>query len=211
MPVHLQQGKERKVAVVFSCPGRHEELAGFPAAHLTGRNLDLLLSLLARELKRDDLTRGNITITNAWSRVEYRAKTGRSEATVQEVEGAENVKRLQRELEEVSDFIIFCGARAKAAARHLQLGRKPRLVFIRHPGLRGLSLMATDLRGERILAAELQASRGGKGARRASQSENTRRRLEVLVHSILSQLRDDPEAAAGQGYPAPASGPNEVR
>lgn len=193
--VHLQVGKERKVAVVFSCPGRHEELAGYPAAHSTGRNLDLLLSLLARELSRDDLTRGNITITNAWSRVEYRSKTGRSEATLQEVEGTDNVKRLQQELEEVSDFIIFCGARAKAAARHLQLRHKPRLVFIRHPGLRGLSLMATDLRGEPILAAELQVSRGSKEARRSIQAENTRRRLAVLVHSILKQLRDDPEAS----------------
>jgi hypothetical protein len=197
MPVHLQVGKEKKVAVVFSCPGRREELAGYPAARHTGRNLELLLSLLARELNRDDLSRGNITISNAWPRVEYRAKTGRSEATLKEVESADNVKRLQHELEEVTDFVIFCGARAKAAARHLQLGHKPRLVFIRHPGLRGLSLMATDLRGERILAAELQLSRGSNEAKRSIQAENTRRRLAVLVDSILKQLEDDPEASAG--------------
>lgn len=190
MPVHLQVGKEKKVAVVFSCPGRHEEVAGHPAAHSTGRNLETLLSLLARELNRDDLTRANLTITNAWPEVEYRARTGRSEATAREIRGAGNLQRLQEELEEVTEFIIFCGAKAKAAGRQLRLKHQPQLVFIQHPGLRGLSLIATDLRGERIVAAQSQPGAGQEG-RRALQSENTRRRLAVLVRSILRQLRGD--------------------
>ncbi|OGU06652.1 MAG: hypothetical protein A2075_08715 [Geobacteraceae bacterium GWC2_58_44] len=139
MPVHLQVGKEKKVAVVFSCPGRHEEVAGHPAAQSTGKNLDTLLLLLSQALNRNDLTRANITITNAWPEVEYQAKTGRSEATAKEVEGAGNIERLQQELEDVTDFVIFCGAKAAAVARNLRLKYRPKFVYMRHPGLRGLS------------------------------------------------------------------------
>lgn len=182
----MQVGKEKKAAVVFSCPGRHEELAGHPAAGATGKNLDTLLSLLSKALHRSDLARDNVTITNAWPGVEYPAKTGRSQATTKEVLAPENIERLQRELEEISEMVIFCGEKAAAAARHLLLKRQPKRLYIKHLGLRGLSLLGTDVQGETILAADVQVSAGGKTRIRG---DNTERRLAVLVDSVLAQLR----------------------
>lgn len=196
--VHLQVGRLNRVGVVFSCPGRHEEAAGYPAARATGRNLELLLALLGEALGRDDLTRENITITNAWPEVEYRERTGRTEASVREVLAPENVERLKRELDEVVELVIFCGGRAKALAPLLRLRHRPRMVFIKHPGLRGLSTIRSDADGHPIAAAGAVACAGGGAERRARQGENTRRRVAVLVASICQQLRDpQPDDQAG--------------
>lgn len=186
--VHLQAGRLNRVAVVFSCPGRHEEAAGHPAARGTGRNLDILLSLLGQALGRDDLNRENVTITNAWPRVEYRERTGRSEASEREVVSPDNVERLRRELYEVTDLVIFCGKRAAAVAPLLRLKHRPSLVFIKHPGLRGLSLIRTDAYGKEIVAAHAAACRDGRHGKTELQAQNTRRRLAVLVGSICEQL-----------------------
>jgi uracil-DNA glycosylase len=188
MSVHLQVGKQKKVAVVFSCPGRREELAGCPAAGITGKNLDTLLSLLAEALHRSDLSRENITITNVWPTVEYRARTGRSQATGKEACAPGNLQRLQGELSEITDLVIFCGERAREAARKLSLERKPKLVFIGHPGLRGLSSIHRDVAGEPIVAAARLPAAAIKSGKEMLQRENTRKRLAVLVHSILLQL-----------------------
>jgi hypothetical protein len=202
MPLHLQVGKQRRVAVVFSCPGRHEEAAGYPAARITGRNLDTLLMLLSKALKRSDLTRSNITITNAWPLVEYKAKTGRSQATAREIKAPDNLKRLEQELAEITDFIIFCGARAGAVSQELRLKNKPKLVLIQHLGLRGLSLIAIDVSGEPIVAADIQLSSGKKIHRKIVQSANTEKRLAVLVHSIVTQLKSPlPNKDAETGCP----------
>lgn len=187
MAIHIQVGKQKRVAVVFSCPGRYEESAGYPAAGATGKNLDALLKLLSIALNRSDLNRADITITNAWPQVEYRAKTGRSEATGKEVMAPENLVRLQGELAEISDLVIFCGKRAKAAAAQLQLKYLPKFVYIGHLGLRGLSTMNKDVKGEPIVAADIRA--GDKASGQGVQRENTQKRLQVLVLSILSQLQ----------------------
>lgn len=188
--LHLQRGKQQRVAFVFSCPGRHEEAAGHPAARGTGRNLEMLLSILSIALGRNDLTREEITITNAWPQVEYLSKTGRSEATAREVTAPENIHRLEQELEDVGDFIVFCGERAKTVSKILKLKNNPRFVYIEHLGLRGLSLIRKDVWGEPIIAAELQAmAAGGSRRKREIQCENTRKRLEVLADLVLKQLR----------------------
>lgn len=187
--MHLQVGKLKRVAVVFSCPGRHEEAAGYPAAKATGKNLDRLLALLAKALKRDDLSRDNITITNSWPDVEYQAATGRSEATTREVLAKDNLLRLQRELEGISDLVIFCGERARTVSRHLQLKYKPKFIYTAHLGLRGLSLTRTDVQGESIVAADMQIQAGRRMSKQEIQWENTEKRLAVLVHAILTQLR----------------------
>jgi len=178
-PLHLQEGREQRVAVVFSCPGRHEEAAGHPAAGSTGKNLEILLTLLGKALNRSDLARVNVTITNAWPWVEYRGKTGRTEATAKEIRAAGNIARLQQELAEVTDFVIFCGERARSVSGYLRLERHPRFVFVKHLGLRGLSLIRRDVAGEPIVAA----------GRRDLQGTNNLRRLEVVAHSIVNQLR----------------------
>lgn len=187
--VHLQVGKLKRVAVVFSCPGRHEEVAGYPAAKMTGRNLDTLLSLLSIAIGRSDLTRENITITNAWPQVEYKAKTGRSEATTQEITAPENLQRIQHELEEITDFVIFCGEKAKIVSQYLKLKHHPKFAYIEHLGLRGLCLIRRDVSGEPIVAADIQISAGTKTDKQAIQNENTVKRLAVLARSLVSQLQ----------------------
>jgi hypothetical protein len=187
-PVHLQIGKENKLAIVFSCPGRFEEIAGHPAARTTGRNLEMLLSLLSKELNRTDLERSNVTITNAWPNVEYKEKTGRSEATLAEITAPENLKRLREELDQVTELVIFCGERARAAGRLLNLRRNPRFVYIGHLGLKGLCLIRTDVGGNPIVAIRDAAS--GK-SKRDLQRQNTQRRLAVLARSIRVQLHTE--------------------
>ena len=200
MPLHIQPGKEQRVAVVFSCPGRHEEIAGHPAAKATGKNLEALLSLLAGALNRSDLSRDNITVTNAWPEVEYKAKTGRSEATNREVLAPANIRRLQGELDAISDLVIFCGAKARAVSRRLQLRHRPKYLYLGHLGLRGLSSLKTDVEGEPILSADLQIGAGRKMSKQRMRAENTEKRLAVLVDSILTQLGQQTEAAeAGKG------------
>lgn len=188
-PVHWQAGRLNRVAVVFSCPGRHEEAAGRPAARSTGKNLEILLELLAGALGRDDLHREEVTITNAWPKVEYRAKTGRTEASEREVCAPENVERLRRELDEVTELVIFCGRKARAVAPLLRLKHRPSFVFISHPGLRGLSMIHSDACGDPIMAVD-GGLRPGTGGVRRGQSENTRRRLAVLAASICRQLQE---------------------
>ena len=192
MAIHIQVGKQKRVAVVFSCPGRHEEIAGRPAAGTTGRNLDAILELLCKALNRSDLTRSNITITNAWPKVEYKAKTGRSEPTPKEARAPENIERLQEELEGITDFVIFCGEAARAVSQRLQLKLKPRMVYIRHIGLRGMSLINKDVQGERITAADAQISAGCSIGKAEIQAANTGKRLAVVVRSILAQLESEP-------------------
>ena len=188
--LHIQAGRQRKVAVVFSCPGRHEEIAGRPAAKTTGKNLEILLSLLSRALDRSDLARSDITITNAWPCVEYQAKTGRSEATAHELKAAYNLQRLERELEDITDFVIFCGAKARYVAQCLKLKHDPKFVYIRHLGSRGLLLIRSDVEGRPIVAADDRISAEGKQRQSKAkiQAENTEKRLAVVAHSVVAQL-----------------------
>jgi hypothetical protein len=75
------------------------------------------------------------------------------------------------------------------------------LVFIKHPGLRGLSMIRTDVGGAPILAAAAVPGAGGCAGRRALQADNTRKRLAVLVASICRQLREIPSPLQGRGRP----------
>ncbi|MDB8567231.1 hypothetical protein [Turicibacter sanguinis] len=47
---HYKSENKNEVTFVFSCPGRYEEEVGVPAAKVTRRNLDTLLSILNRKI-----------------------------------------------------------------------------------------------------------------------------------------------------------------
>jgi len=86
---HLNIGnKKNKVAFVFSCPGQSEEKAQKPAAGQTGKNLDALLVYLNKKNSTifRDTDRYEYRITNAWDKVEFKSRTGRTEATKKENE-----------------------------------------------------------------------------------------------------------------------------
>ncbi|CUM95591.1 hypothetical protein [Turicibacter sanguinis] len=95
---HYKSGNKNEVTFVFSCPGRYEEEVGVPAAKVTGCNLDTLLSILNRKIGSNaSFNRQDITITNATTNVEFKSKTGRTEATAQEVLDLANIQRLYHE------------------------------------------------------------------------------------------------------------------
>lgn len=192
MAVHYQAGNENKVVFVFSCPGRYEKEAEHPAAKATGTNLERLLLKLSHILNKKDLTRKNITITNAWDRVEYVKLTKRSEATDGEIRTSENIHRLVKELAHGTEFIVFCGAKAKIASEEIVqsnlLPNKPHFLFLEHLGTRGLLSISEDIDGNQIISAKDQIAAGRKVAKRNIQSENTGKRIEVVANSLVCQL-----------------------
>ena len=172
--IHHKKGIKKQVAFVFSCPGRHEENLKRPAAKMTGKNLEILMNILnEKHLLPYKITYEDITITNAWDRVEYEEKTGRSEADKEEVLGEDNLKRLACELSDIEDYVICCGDKAFMAVK--DLGLTCRVIKIRHPGMRGLSGIKFDIMGNKILSGE---------------KDNTVKRLEVVAKNIADGIQN---------------------
>jgi len=190
--VHFQQGSENQVAFVFSCPGREEEKAGYPAAKMTGINLAKLFVVL-NEMKMKDyyFTRERVTITNAWANVEYDAKTCRSEATNEEVLSPDNLNRLLEELAAVTELIVCCGQKARlaiqalAADNRLQAGT--RVGYINHLGMKSINQITKDIHGEPIVAVAKHPDRFTLEAKEIG-SANTHKRLEVVAAQIKKSL-----------------------
>ncbi|MEQ8186609.1 MAG: methyltransferase domain-containing protein [Candidatus Eremiobacterota bacterium] len=170
--IHHKPGIKKQVAFVFSCPGRHEETLKRPAAKMTGKNLEILMNILnEKKILPYKITYEDITITNAWDRVEYEEKTGRSEADKEEILAEDNLKRLTGELSGIEDYVICCGDKAFIGVK--ELGLKCRVVKIRHLGMRGLSNIKFDVTGNKILAGE---------------KDNTVKRLEVVAKNIADYI-----------------------
>ncbi|MED1601715.1 uracil-DNA glycosylase family protein [Alkalihalophilus marmarensis] len=192
---HFQKGKKNEVAFVFSCPGAAEEAANKPAAGRTGTNLHQLLTILSQKYGENiEWSREAITITNAWSQVEYRKLTGRTEATVREVLTEENLTRLEAELRPVKKLIITSGGRAALAVKALQSARtiddKVKVLQIRHLGLRALNQIKVDVNGEPILSVADQLAKDHSLSSPHAGRGNTRKRLEVVAAEIGRELRE---------------------
>lgn len=188
---HFSQGSEVDVAFVLSCPGRREEHDRHPAAGTTGRNLERLLERLGPQLGLSNLSRSQITITNAWAGIEYLDKTGRSEASDGEVMQAENIDRLARELRHITMLIVFCGEKAKLACHELRarkcLPLSVQVAFVSHLGSQGLNkTIESDVTGRPIVAAREQRLAGRVDSLKAIQRENTVLRLQVAVDGLLA-------------------------
>lgn len=189
--VHFSPGYKSEIAVVLSCPGRHEERSGHPAAGNTGRNLERLLNIIGPHLKLPHLSRDQITITNAWPEVEYVAKTKRSEASNPEIVQAKNLDRLAEELQHISVLIIFCGAKARLASTKLLedklLHCSAQIGFLPHLGNQGLNkIIQTDLSGTPIIDARLQKRNGRHDSIKSIKMENANRRLHVAAMQLLN-------------------------
>lgn len=112
---HYNPGRrDIKVGFVLSAPGSKEEKAGRPAAGNTGENLEEMLQRWHKT--RPDLfistKRYDYRITNASQTVEYKKKTGRTEASDHEVNMPENIERIMEELAGC-EFVICLGAKAR--------------------------------------------------------------------------------------------------
>jgi hypothetical protein len=118
---HLQTCIGATTAFVFSCPGQKEELLGYPCAGQTGRNLAQALPMLHELMpsRFQSVNRDGYVITNSWSEIEYKKKTGRSEATQVEILGEPNLRRLHEELVGM-ETILICGGKAASAVLRLR-------------------------------------------------------------------------------------------
>lgn len=193
MSAHFARGSKNEVAFVLSCPGRLEERARHPAAGVTGNNLNRLLAMLGPRLDLQSLERADVTITNAWDLIEYRKKTCRSEATDAEVKQTDNLRRLASELLHVTELVVFCGCKARLASQELlRLGILPnsqRVAFVEHLGTQGLLTIKSDTTGNPIVAAAVQQLGGRPDRLRVIQSENTNRRLSVVLQRLLASIQ----------------------
>ena len=94
-------------------------------------------------LEPNDWTRENIRITNAWSSVEYRKCTGRTEATIGEILCNDNIERLADDLKDIEHIIVCCGYKAQRAVSCLHargnLQCTVRIISLRHLGNQALN------------------------------------------------------------------------
>lgn len=186
---HFERGRKSEVAIVLSCPGSREEENIRPASGTTGKNLDLLLLKLGPLVGIPNLARSDVTVTNAFTGVEYKARTGRSEASFAEVRENDNVNRLNAELADISDLVIFCGARATAVSKLVVLRPGTKAACIPHLGMQGINQIAGDVGGAPILSVAESKAAGDKRSAKEIGRDNTSKRIEVLVQLALQQIK----------------------
>ncbi len=186
---HFERGRKREVAIVLSCPGSREEKSMRPASGTTGKNLDLLLAKLGPLIGIADLARRDVTVTNAFTGVEYKASTGRTEASFAEVRQDDNISRLNVELADISDLVIFCGERAGVVAERVTLHAGARSVRITHLGMQGVNQITHDIDGAPILSVADSKIGGDKRSAKMIGRANTSRRIDVLVQRVLDQMK----------------------
>lgn len=186
---HFERGRKSEIAIVLSCPGSREEENIRPASGTTGKNLDLLLLKLGPLVGIPDLARSDVTVTNAFTGVLYKARTGRSEASFAEVMKNDNINRLNAELADISDLVIFCGDRACVVAERVTLHSGAKLVRIPHLGMQGVNQITSDMDGAPILSVADSKIGGDKRSAKKIGRANTSRRIDVLVQRILDQIK----------------------
>lgn len=188
---HFERGQRNEVAIVLSCPGSREAKNNRPASGVTGNNLKLFLAKLGPLIGFDNLVRSDVTVTNAFTGVEYKGKggTGRSEARFEEILQEVNISRLNAELAEISDLVIFCGARATAVSKLVVLRPGTKAACIPHLGMQGINQIAGDVGGAPILSVAESKAAGDKRSAKEIGRDNTSKRIEVLVQLALQQIK----------------------
>lgn len=163
-----------KIAFMFSCPGQKEETNNRPVTGVTGENLDILLGMLNQ--KNPTLfpyaDRYHYRITNAWSQIEYKAKSGRTEAKLSEIKNPLNIQRIREDIQGM-DYVIFFGKSAQAANKYLNLDGV-KVIFSRHTSFQSLNRMK--------LRNKYDSKKDGRFS-------DTQRRLIILSNEILKQLK----------------------
>ena len=119
-PAYRRGDAKLRTAFVLSAPGRYECRARRPAAGQTGVTLEMALELFrdvepcAFPSRRLD----DYTCLSAWDRTEYRALTGRTEATEAEVLQPDNLGRVAQHLRDM-EFVVALGDRAQLVVRRV--------------------------------------------------------------------------------------------
>lgn len=190
---HYQKGMKNEIAFVFSCPGFAEKLAGTPAAGLTGDNLAKLFTILSAEKEiKISWNRKDITITNAWSKVEYKRHTRRTEAKLGEVLSSDNLSRLEQEIKGINNLIICCGDRAAVAVDELASQKKlssfVKVIKIKHLGYQSLNQIKLNINKTPIFSVNTEKKMGNTKTRKQIGSDNTNKRLQVIASEIIHFL-----------------------
>lgn len=163
---HYQKGNFKDVALIFSCPGRHEKDQGHPIAGATGKNFDGVLNYLKLHGKfKNQKLRSDFRITNAFDGIEYLGSTNRTQASNKEIRNEKNLDRLANELNDIDDVIIFFGKKAEYALKllirsdkHKSILEGKTLIITRHLSPRSFNFLAKKqedritIIGEHILA-----------------------------------------------------------
>jgi hypothetical protein len=195
--VYFEQGTKNDLAVVLSCPGQEEEnsIPAGPAKGETGKNLNCILEMLATKYKQNGFTRKEVLITNSWDKIEYPVKTGRSEATINEILDKDNLDRLSSELTHTSKYLLACGNNAIATTKALDYAKKLdkdlKLIFVNHLGNQALNTgIKQDINGNNIITYKSAAAKPVEEKRSLKDiaHDNKIKRLEVVANEIFRQL-----------------------
>ncbi|MBQ7291144.1 MAG: hypothetical protein IJW76_05440 [Clostridia bacterium] len=176
------------VAFMFACPGQKEQAAGKVVAGATGKNLNLLLSVLAKSENEKiralfpSADRYDYLITNSSDTIHYPALDKTSLPSKREYSDDANLNRLYKELDHTK-YVIAFGAQAKEASKLVEYKYKmrevtPRPTFITslpHLSLLALNQISEDVHGARI-------ERGDK--------EATLKRICVVAKMLTEYLED---------------------
>ncbi len=119
---------DTSITAVFSCPGRCEERANRPCKGMTGKSLDYILKKI--HFGGISLNRSLIGINNAWDKIEYTAKTKRSEASDEEILENSNIERLNYELRYTNVAIAF-GDKAFLALDYIKKNYRRNLIVVK--------------------------------------------------------------------------------
>lgn len=189
MKIEYNKGKNiSPVAFMFACPGQKEQAAGRVVAGATGKNLNMLLSILAESENEKVRTlfpsadRYDYLITNSSDTVHYPALDKTSLPSKKEYSDGANIARLCGELESMK-YVIAFGAQAKDVSRLVEnkyqlknvISRPVFITALPHLSLLALNQISEDVNGVRI-------ERGDK--------EATRKRLTVVAKMLTDNIKD---------------------
>lgn len=177
------EGKNKKIAFVFSCPGAAEEKHNKLVSGTTGKNLNKIIHILRQDFSLEHIfnseDRYHYRITNASMKVHYKAKDGRSEPTKKEILNVENIQRLTEDLRGFEVIISF-GNNANFAVNYCKDKlENPKIINVRHLGLQSLNQIKVDVDGEDISNPNSDKDTG---------NANTLKRLKVVAKKIADQL-----------------------
>ncbi len=179
LKVKRNEGKrEIKTAFIFSCPGQEELKSGKLVNGQTGKNLDMMLTILHKKFPEifPSTDRYDYRITNSSEQVHYKAYDNRTEPKTAEINTPENLERLKKDIEGYQYVITFgrCASLAAEYAVKAYNMNETKFLYSRHLSFLSLnSTIKTDIDGNPI----------AKGSK-----DSTYKRLEAAAKKITDQL-----------------------
>lgn len=179
LKVTRNEGREEiRTAFIFSCPGQEELKSGKLVNGQTGKNLDMMLTILNQKFPEifSSTDRYDYRITNSSEQVHYKAYDNRTEPKTAEINTAENLERLKNDIEGYQYVITFgrCASLAAEYAAKAYDITGTKFLYSQHLSFLSLnSTIKTDIDGNPI-------EKGSKNS--------TYKRLEAAAKKITDQL-----------------------